>query len=286
MVEVLQAAPDTLTHREKLLLVVLAEDANEVSRTTWNSVERPEVLRGAKVNRAQLYAVIKSLIAKGALERVVAGQRNGTAKYRIPPFMTSQCQEIPDTDTPSQGQEIPDTDDPQRQEIPDTDAPAQCQQIPDTDASQCQEIPDLSVRKSLTPTPLNPSTATPLASQQEGPREAPVETDEYGIPTDARPLLDAIAAADIHVRWPFQGNDWFPVLALIQKCGVPALADYAIRAARRADVQSARYFLKGWAELPPLPTPGTERPTLRAVSGGHTPFQLPDDHSVYQNGFR
>jgi hypothetical protein len=27
------------------------------------------------------------------------------------------------------------------------------------------------------------------------------------------------------------------------------------------------------------------RPPLRAVSGGHTPFQPPTDHSVYQNGF-
>ncbi|GKQ39526.1 hypothetical protein, partial [Streptomyces sp. A012304] len=27
------------------------------------------------------------------------------------------------------------------------------------------------------------------------------------------------------------------------------------------------------------------RPPLRAVSGGHTPYQPPTDHSVYQNGF-
>ncbi|WP_369214993.1 hypothetical protein [Streptomyces flavofungini] len=281
IVEVLASAPEALTHREKLLLVVLAEDANEDTRVTWNSVERPEVLRGAKVSRSQLYAVLKSLVSKGAIEKVTAGQKNGAAKYRIAKFPQSQCPQIPDTEPPSQSPETPDTEDPQRPGSADTEPDAQCQENADTDPSQCQGIRDVSVRESGTPTPLNPSTTTPLASKREGTPDA----IDYGIPAEARPLVDGITAAGVYVRWPFKGNGWFPVLTLIAKSGVPAMVDHALKAAARADVESANYFLKGWRELPPMPAPGAERPQLRAVSGGYQPFRNPTDQSVYDEDF-
>lgn len=275
MVEVLNEAPEALTHREKLLLVVLAEDANDDTRTTWNSVERPEVLRGAKLSRSQLYAVLKSLAAKGVLEKLAAGQKNGTAKYKIPKFPeTAQCPGIPDTDGPSQGPSSPDTDGSQCPETPDTDEKAQCPENADTDPSQCQEIRDVSVPESGTPTPLFPSSTTPSASKQGEP--AP-ERLGYGIPEAARPLVDGLTAAGVIVRWPFKDNQWFPLLALIEKTGVPALLDHAIQAAARAPepVGSAKYFMRGWSELPPLPAPGAIRPPLRAVSGGWQPYREP-----------
>ncbi|MFJ4624277.1 hypothetical protein [Streptomyces sp. NPDC088812] len=272
IVEVLTNAPEALTHREKLLLVVLAEDANEDTRTTWNSVERPEVLRGAKLSRSQLYAVLKSLIAKGVLEKLAAGQKNGTAKYKISKFPVSQCPGIPDTERPPQCPSSPDTEPSQRPETPDTDENPQCPETPDTDPSQCQEIRDVSVPESGTPTPLFPSSTTPSASKQEEP--APDRLG-YGIPEIARPLVDGLTAAGVVVRWPFTGNGWFPVLALIEKSGVPALIEYAVRTAARMNVDSAKYFMRGWGELPPLPPPGTERPPLRAVSGGYQPYKQP-----------
>jgi hypothetical protein len=271
IVEVLTAAPEALTHREKLLLVVLAEDANDDTRITWNSVERPEVLRGAKLSRAQLYAVIKSLIAKGALSKLAAGQKNGTAKYKIPAFAAPQCLGIPDTEPPSQSPENPDTDAPQCPETPDTDANPQSPGNADTEPSQCQEIRDVSVRESLTPTPLFPSSTTPSASKQES---QPEDLGD-GIPEDARPLVDGITAAGVYVRWPFKGNAWFPILSMIAKSGVPAMVDHALKAASRTNVESAKYFLKGWAELPPLPAAGASRPPLRAVSGGWQPGMPP-----------
>jgi hypothetical protein len=171
-VEVLDYAPTTLTHREKLALSVLADDARDTTRITWSSVESEKTLRRAQVSRAQIYEVIKALIKKGCLERVSVGQKNGTAKYRILPL---QCPELPDadaepqhpdspdTDEPQspespdtepepQRPENPDTDEPQCPEIPDTDAEPQCPENPDTDESQCPGIPDVSVRESRTPT--------------------------------------------------------------------------------------------------------------------------------------
>jgi hypothetical protein len=283
IVDVLNGAPEALTHREKLLLVVLAEDANDDTRVTWNSVERPEVLRGAKVSRSQLYAVLKTLVAKGALTKLAAGQKNGSAKYKIPKFPeAAQCPGIPDTDTPPQSPSSPDTDDSQRPETPDTDADTQSPENADTDPSQCQEIRDVSVRDSGTPTPLFPSSTTPSASKQEEP--APDRLG-YGIPEAARPLVDGLTAAGVVVRWPFTGNGWFPVLALIEKTGVPALTEYAVRAAARTSVDSAKYFMRGWGELPPLPAPGVARPPLRAVSGGYQPWKNPTNQDDYDQPF-
>jgi hypothetical protein len=174
-VEVLQHAPLTLTHREKLLLAVLAEDANDDTRLTWSSVEDPKILRGAMVNRAQLYAVLKALIAKDTLKRISAGQRHGTAKYKILE-MASQCQQIPDAEADFKGQQIPDTDPSQCQQIPDADAPLSVSENQKLTDSQCQGFPDLSVRESLTPTPLplkrdtSPApraTRTPAATDEE-----------------------------------------------------------------------------------------------------------------------
>ncbi|MER7053406.1 hypothetical protein [Streptomyces sp. NPDC000351] len=277
IVEVLTSAPEALTHREKLLLVVLAEDANDDTRVTWNSVERPEVLRGAKLSRSQLYAVLKSLTAKGALKKLAAGQKNGTAKYKISEFPESQRLGNRDTETPSQRPGTPDTDHSQYPGNADTEPNRQCQENADTETAQCQEIRDVSVPESGTPTPLNPSTTTPLASK----RESAQQPDGYGIPDEARPLVDGITAAGVYVRWPFKGNAWFPILSMIAKSGVPAMVDHALKAAARTNVESANYFLKGWRELPPQPVPGAGRPQLRAVAGGYQPYRDPTDESVY-----
>ncbi|MFG2873322.1 hypothetical protein [Streptomyces sp. NPDC048338] len=108
---------------------------------------------------------------------------------------------------------------------------------------------------------------------------------DYGIPAEARPLVDALSLANVNVRWPFTGNEWFPLLALIKKSGVQAMTDHAAKVAARIDVESARYFLAGWAELPPLPTADAPRPPLRAVAGGWQPYTNPTDPSVYERGF-
>jgi hypothetical protein len=264
IVEVLNGAPEALTHREKLLLVVLAEDANDDTRITWNSVERPEVLRGAKLSRSQLYAVLKTLVAKGALAKLAAGQKNGAAKYKISKFPTSQRPGIPDTE-PSQSPSSPDTD--ENTQRPET---------PDTEPSQCQGFWDVSVPESGTPTPLNPSTTTPLASKPETPA---AQHHAYGIPDAARPLVDGLTAAGVTVRWPFKGNQWFPVLALVEKSGVPAMVSHAVKVTRRTDVESAKYFMSGWSELPPLLPPGIAVPQqphdhLPAAAGAENVFPI------------
>lgn len=140
-VEVLDFAPTTLTHREKLTLAVLAEDAPDATRVTWSSVEDPKILRRAKVTRPQMYEVLKALTAKGVIKKVSAGQKNATAKYALLPLAPSQGPEIPDTDADPQRPDSPDTELPQRPQIPDPEPVVEGPETPDTDESQCPEIP-------------------------------------------------------------------------------------------------------------------------------------------------
>ncbi|MFI7014416.1 hypothetical protein [Streptomyces sp. NPDC050164] len=185
-VEVLDHAPSTLTHRERLLLAVLAEDARDETRVTWSRVEDPVILRRAMVSRSGLYDVLKALVAKGVLERVTAGQKHAAAKYKItvqapaqrPGIQDADAQsqrpETPDTDR-SQGPEHPDTDDSQCPGIRDTDRSAQCPEKPDTETAetpQCPENPDTEpVSVSGNPGPLNTesvNTHTPAPPVPEG----------------------------------------------------------------------------------------------------------------------
>ncbi|MFE9906454.1 hypothetical protein [Streptomyces achromogenes] len=226
-VEVLDYAPTTLTHREKLALAVLADDARDSTRITWSSVESAKILRRAQVSRAQMYAVIKALVAKGVLEKVAAGQKNGTAKYRILPLQRpelpdtddeSQCPGTPDTDEPQhpenpdtepepQGPEIPDTELSQGPESPDTDDESQCPGIPDTDRSQCPEIPDVSVRENRTPT-LSPLSTRPHSlgnppssadAQDDTPEDEVIDAEPVDEAEPAEP--SAVTTQTIVAEW-------------------------------------------------------------------------------------
>jgi hypothetical protein len=115
--EVMDWAPLTLTQREHKVPMILAEDSpdgapGEVGehgrekRVNWHSVESPVTLRRARVSRAEMYAVIATLIEKGCLERATKGGGGHEAKYRIPVLR----QEIPDAGASELRLEIPDAD--------------------------------------------------------------------------------------------------------------------------------------------------------------------------------
>lgn len=110
-----------------------------------------------------------------------------------------------------------------------------------------------------------------------------------GFPDFARPLSDQLALAGVNVRWPFKDTEWLKLHAAIKKSGTAALVDYARRSFERqnGNVDSARFFLSGWCQLPPMPSPNAERPPLRAVgnAGGWAPYSNPTDDSVYQKGW-
>ncbi|MFH9072721.1 hypothetical protein [Streptomyces alboflavus] len=277
-VEVLDHAPETLTWRERYALAVLAENANDSTRECWPGIEDdPAIAHRMRLpGRSSRYEVIKALRKKGALEGVSAGHRGRRAVYRIPALRSAKGPGSPDpidekgSGNPGQSVQEPRTQ--SEEKGPETSDPMS-EKGSGNDPERVRE-PHGKGPETPDPFPSVPSVTTPSASKQESQPPAPLD---YGIPEAARPLIDSLTAAGVIVRWPFKGNQWFPLLALIEKTGVPALVAHAIKAAGRAPepVDSAKYFLRGWSELPPMPAPDTERPPLRAVSGGYQPYREP-----------
>lgn len=174
-VEALDHAPSTLSHRERLLLGVLAEDANDDTRLTWSSVQDPKILRRASLSRTQLYEVLKALIAKNTIKKVAAGQKNGTAKYVILP-LAPQCPAERDAETPGQSPAPQDTEPPQRPVHRDTDGKFSVPPDGTRSESQSPAPRDVSVPSSGTPTPHSsdtdistppPATPAPRAPQPD-----------------------------------------------------------------------------------------------------------------------
>lgn len=149
VVEVLDHAPATLSHRERMLLVVLAEEARDETRLTWNSVQSPQNLRRAKLSRTQLYEVLKELLAQGAIEKVSAGQKNGVAKYRILPQHSAER----NSETGTQSPAPQDAEHGQRPVHRDPDGTFSVPPSRTLNESQCPAVRDFSVPSSGTPTP-------------------------------------------------------------------------------------------------------------------------------------
>ncbi|MGW6008641.1 hypothetical protein [Streptomyces sp. NPDC055210] len=82
--EVKKWAPDTLTHREKLVAMVLADDANDVTRETHSSAVDPDILRFSMIkNDRDMRKVLTRLVEEKVLDRVTIGGNGRTAKYRL-----------------------------------------------------------------------------------------------------------------------------------------------------------------------------------------------------------
>lgn len=285
-VEVLDYAPATLTWRERHALSVLAENANDATRTCWPGIEDDPVIahRMRLPGRSSRYEVMKGLRTKKALETVSAGRRGSRAVYRIPELGPAQGPGTPDandaTGSGNSGHSVRETQtqtDEQRPGNPDPNDEKGSGNDPNRVREPHGQGPGI-------PDPFPSDSSVPSskpASKQAGTPPKPSTT----IPDWARPLVDQLQAADVHVRWGLNESEWFQVHALIKKCGVASMAAVAIKAARRTDIESARYFLPGWRELPEQPAPGTERPKLHAVGGKHRPFEPNTTPDAYANGF-
>ncbi|QFZ74009.1 hypothetical protein GFH48_12805 [Streptomyces fagopyri] len=77
-------APPSLTHREKLTAMVLADDANDRSRLTWNSAVDAEIMRHAMVkNDRDMRKILARLQDEKVIEHAGGGHNGKVAKYRF-----------------------------------------------------------------------------------------------------------------------------------------------------------------------------------------------------------
>ncbi|GAP46922.1 hypothetical protein [Streptomyces azureus] len=245
--------PD-ITGLQRAVALEIADDANERTRRSWAALEDLARWTGAK-DGSVVRNALKRLAAAGWEFRVPIGKgKDGRALYAVPgtrmTFLVPHF-EGGATATPSSGKGEPG--------------------LPLGGATATPSPPQggATAHSEGAVAPSEGAVAPPFSSYSSDSKKLaswqPAADLDYGIPADARPLINSLAAAGVNVRWPFRGNDWFPLLALIKKSGVPAMVDHALKVAARTPVDSARYFMPGWSELAPIPPADTPRPALHAV---------------------
>lgn len=104
---VMDHAPDDLTPAEWRGLIVLAQDANETSRTTFHGPNDPLILRRVRMSESRWNSVRSALVKKGALEQMAGGHKGAVAKYRIPVFTTGL---VAENRQPSNSERLPETE--------------------------------------------------------------------------------------------------------------------------------------------------------------------------------
>lgn len=250
-----EALGPEITGLQRAVALEIADDANERTRRSAASLEKLVLWTGAK-DASVVRNALKRLAANGWEFRVPIGKgKDGRTLYAVPG--TRMTFMVPHTEggataTPSKGEHG----------LPLDGATAPPSEPQGGAGAHSEGAPAPSEGAGAPPSSSDSSDSKELASQS-----AAIEADvAYGIPAGARPLINGITAAGVNVRWPFRGNGWFPVLALIEKSGSEAMVDVAIKIARRTSVDSARYFMPAWGELAPLLP--ADFPKLRAVPAG------------------
>lgn len=247
--------PD-ITGLQRAVALEIADDANERTRRSWVALEDLARWTGAK-DSSVVRNALKRLAAGGWEFRVPIGKgKDGRALYAVPgtrmtflvPHFEGGARATP---SPSKGE----------QGLPQWGATATPSEAQGGAGAHSEGAVAPSEGAVAPPFSSYSSDSKKLASKQPA---ASVELD-HGIPAAARPLINGLAAAGVNVRWPFRGNEWFPLLALIEKAGTAAMVDIASKIAARTSVDSARYFMHAWKDLAPMPPADSQRPALHAV---------------------
>jgi hypothetical protein len=254
-----EALGPEITGLQRAVALEIADDANERTRRSWVALEDLARWTGAK-DGSVVRNALKRLAAAGWEFRVPIGKgKDGRALYAVPG--TRMTFLVPHFEggagaTPSVNKGEPG--------LPQGGAAATPSKPQGGAGAHSEGATAPSEGAVAPPFSSDSSDSKKLASQQ-----AAASEPDYGIPDEVRPLINGIAAAGVNVRWPFRGNDWFPLIALIRKSGASAMVDVAIKIAKRTSVDSARYFLPAWTDLAPLPPADFPRPVLHAVPDEH-----------------
>lgn len=223
-------------------------------------------------SRSVAKRAVRQALESGELEQLEAGKGTRPSLYRLPKavgYVRTSVASGPDSGplgTPE----------------PPSSGPESGPLSPNHDhASGSESGPEWAQIRPSSGPESGPHLPTQSPSQQE---RAEPQPEDSRYPDDVLPLVHAMSASGLHVRWPWEGNAWFPIIALIRRCGVRPMVEHAHRAAAAAHqpVSSAKYFLQGWKELPPAPPEDTPnyrpQPHLRVAGRG---YQSPEDRGIF-----
>ncbi|MFR0359087.1 hypothetical protein [Streptomyces sediminimaris] len=251
-------APDGLTKGEKLAALVLADDANDATRLTFHSVVDAEIMRQAMVpdDRA-MRRIVAKLQEWKVLEHAGGGHNGRTAKYR---FL-----HLEPAGSPKADENHPPTDDVAGQKPPansEENMPKGAENHPPTD-DVAGRFSASSRVETTRPTPSASSTSSSSTTKSAGKPASRATTAPDRFPLDERMY-----------RWAAEkGLDRDRVHGETEK-----FLDY-----HRSKGTKHRDWNAAWRNWMRKAIEFTARGPARP--SGHTPYQAPRDHSVYENGF-
>lgn len=206
--EVKVGAPAGLTHREKLVAMVLADDANDHSRLTHSSTVSPEILEQAMVKTdREMRKILARLVEMKVLEAAASGHNGCTAKYRFLHISPDGCpggrcrcpialavQKEPATDAPE-------TDEDEAVAGPETPAYAEPEEEADVPkrtgySGVGGSFWSSSRSKKNLPTPSSSSTTTTTSSVEEAAEDERQQEDEQPKTDEAAPPVDGALFPD------------------------------------------------------------------------------------------
>lgn len=260
----------------RLVLLALAHACTDDTATTRMGIAALASLTNA--TRGAVADGIAQAVALGELEIREPGAGKRAALYALPSAVGYSPVSVRESGT---------LDPRSVREFRTLDTPAASLRpgIPDASRSR-PEFPDaketFSVRESGTLQPQltddddratrTRASSKAFTSMSEGVVERAPERRTAVVPDFARPLVDRITASGVIVKWSLGEGEWFTLSHLIQRSGTDMLAAAAVRAAGRADVSHARYFLAAWRSLPPAPAAGTAPVAPRHAGPNVVPF--------------
>lgn len=204
-----------------------------------------DFMEALNATRSAVRDAIRSAEKLGELETVTPGRGTRKALYRLP---KAAGYIRPATSSGSNSEPL------DRSGTPSSGSKIEPQGANQDRASGSNSDPEQFESRTASGSNSDPHYQYASTSKQERAPEPPQQQpEEHGIPEWARPLVDGLTNAGVIVRWPWRGTQWFPIHSLIKKSGTAAMVAHAVKVAARTNVESARYFLSGWQELPPLP---------------------------------
>lgn len=284
--EVKKWAPDTLTHREKLTALVLADDANDDTRVTFSSVIDPEILRQAMVkNDRDMRKILTRLQEEKVLERVSGGHNGRVAKYRFLRLAPAGSPDVAGSESPAySGEDRRDVAGPNRTSYEDSDQPEMFLKEPPT-GGVGGSFRHRRRSKKNPPTPSTSSTTTssPVAdatdaagdqssdassSSTEAPKRKP--RNKAASKPNRHQVADDLAAAFWEARGKGRAQPFIAVRQIIRTAiGNGVDRDDLARALERVVLDG--YSISG----------ATLDIALGKIRNARGPYRNPDDQDVY-----
>ena len=200
-------------------------------------------------SRTTVEAVVKAAVKLGELEVVVVGAGRRPTSYRLPKAV-GYVRPLPASALKTG---------PQTQEVEERSA---LKTGPQGSASALKTGPlqnDHESRSALKTGPQETRSALKTGPPphnyvvvEEGPGRRP-KRDAFAI---IQPLVKALTEAGLTVSWGMPADDLLCVADAVERARVPAMVRFALdtKAATRQPIRFARYFVRGWAGLPPAAT--------------------------------